>query len=248
MKKRLDVYCVEKGLFETRQKALGSIMAGRVLVNGEIADKAGFQVRDGDKVEIAGEECPYVSRGGLKLKAAMEYFRIDLKGKICLDVGVATGGFSDCMLKEGAKKVYGVDVGEGQLHERIRGDAKFVFLPNTNARFLKPELFPEKPEFAAVDVSFISLKTILPPLLASIGAEAELVLLVKPQFELGVQYLKKGIVKDEAGRQKAIEDMSAFIKENFKSCRIEGYTDCPVKGAKGNREFLMKVNKVEVKG
>lgn len=243
MKIRLDIYCVEKGLFETRHKAQAAIMAGLVLINGKKAQKAGESVRDTDIVELAGEKCPYVSRGGLKLKAAIDHFSIDLKGRVCLDIGVATGGFSDCMLKEGAAKVYGVDVGQGQLHEKLAGNKKFFFMPETNARFLTADLFPEAPSFAAADVSFISLKLILPPLISVLAQGGSAILLIKPQFELSREFLRKGIVKDEASRLLALNEIENFISRNIKNCTIEGYIDCPVKGSHGNREFLMKVSK-----
>jgi len=218
-------------------------MAGLVLVNGKKAQKAGDSVRDGDIVEIAKDICPYVSRGGLKLKAGLDYFKINLKGLVCLDIGVATGGFSDCMLKEGAKKVYGVDVGRGQIHEKILRDERFVFIPETNARFLEQKLFSEKPDFAAVDVSFISLKLILSPLISVLSNKAVAVLLIKPQFELSREFLRKGIVKDEESRLIVLREIENFIYTNLKECAIEGYIDCPIKGSHGNREFLMKIYK-----
>lgn len=243
MKIRLDIYCVEKGLFDSRQKAQAAIMAGLVILNGKKAEKAGDSVRDGDIVEIVSDNCPYVSRGGLKLKAALDHFGVNLKNKICLDVGVSTGGFSDCMLKEGALRVYGVDVGEGQVHEKLKSNPRFIFFSNTNARFLKKDFFKEKPVFAAVDVSFISLKLILGPLFDALSREAEIILLIKPQFELSREFLRKGIVKTEEARQKAAKEIDEFIKSSFKNCVVQGLIDCPVKGSAGNREFLMKVLK-----
>jgi 23S rRNA (cytidine1920-2'-O)/16S rRNA (cytidine1409-2'-O)-methyltransferase len=240
MKKRLDIYCVEHGLFETRHKALAAIMAGIVLVNGKVADKAGFMVKPEDKIELADSTCPYVSRGGLKLKAAIDYFKIELKDKICLDIGVATGGFSDCMLKEGAKKVYGVDVGKGQIHEKIFSDKRFHFIPNTNARFLKKEIFEEDINFVAVDVSFISLKLIIPPLIKCLNKKTDIVLLVKPQFELEPKDLKKGIVKNDELRHRALNDIIDFAKK-FNELKVIGFTDSPVKGVKGNLEFLLHI-------
>ncbi|MEF3279801.1 MAG: TlyA family RNA methyltransferase [Elusimicrobiota bacterium] len=239
IKKRLDVRCVEIGLFDSRQKAKAAIMAGDVMVNGVRVYDASYSVKETDKIEIYQNLCPYVSRGGLKLKAAIDFFKIDLKGKICLDVGVATGGFSDCMIKEGAKLVYGVDVGKGQVHERILKDPLFVFMPDTNARYLKPDMFNPKPEFAAVDVSFISLKLILPPLKNCMEKKFEWVLLIKPQFELSPKDLRKGIVKTEELRLKALKDIENFVIGL--GLKIIGVIDCPVKGAKGNKEFLMKV-------
>lgn len=237
-KPRLDVACVEQGLFESREKALRAIMAGLVTVNGRPADKAGQAVRDGDVIELAKSDCPYVSRGGLKLKGALDAFAIDPAGKVCLDVGVATGGFTDCFLQAGAKLVYAVDVGEGQIHERIKSDPRVAFLPQTNARFLKPDLFPEKPQLCAIDVSFISLKLILGPVLAAMAPGGEVIALVKPQFELQSADLRKGIVKDEVTRLRVMDDLRVFLKETLPGVQEKGLVDSPIKGAKGNLEFL----------
>ena len=238
MKTRLDVACVERGLFESREKALRAIMAGLVTVNGRPADKAGQPVRDGDAVKLLKSDCPYVSRGGLKLKGALDHFRITVKGRTCLDIGVATGGFTDCFLQEGAAKVYAVDVGEGQLHEKMKAHPQVLFLPQTNARFLKPELFPEAPSLCAIDVSFISLKLILGPALAVLAPGGEIVALVKPQFELQPGDLRRGIVKDEETRLKAMEGMRAFRRDRLPGAEEKGLMDSPLKGAKGNLEFL----------
>ncbi len=238
IRKRLDVACVERGLFESREKALRAIMAGLVTVNGRPADKAGQPVKDADLIELAKSDCPYVSRGGLKLKGAMGAFKIDPTGKICLDVGVATGGFTDCFLQAGASKVYAVDVGEGQIHERIKNDPRVIFMPETNARFLKPELFPERPQLCAIDVSFISLKLILGPVFSSMAPGGEVVALVKPQFELQAADLRKGIVKDEQTRLGVMDDMRAFLKESLPGVEERGLVDSPIRGAKGNLEFL----------
>ena len=238
MKTRLDIACVERKLFESRVKAQASIMAGLVRVNGVPADKAGHTVKETDIIEIVGSDCPYVSRGGLKLKGALDSFKIEVKDRICLDVGVATGGFSDCFLQEGAVKVYAVDVGEGQIHEKVKNHPKVVFLPQTNARFLKPGMFPEPPELAAIDVSFISLKLILGPVFNSTAPAARVIALIKPQFELQPQDLKKGIVRSEPARLKAVEMLRAFVKENFKNVEEAGLMESPVKGAKGNVEYL----------
>jgi 23S rRNA (cytidine1920-2'-O)/16S rRNA (cytidine1409-2'-O)-methyltransferase len=238
MKTRLDVACVEQGLFESREKALRAIMAGLVTVNGKPADKAGQPVRDGDVLALLKDDCPYVSRGGLKLKGAIDHFGIKAAGRTCLDIGVATGGFTDCFLQEGAEKVYAVDVGEGQLHEKMKTHPRVVFMPQTNARFLKPELFPERPTLCAIDVSFISLKLILGPVLSVMAPGGEVVALVKPQFELQPADLRRGIVKDEPTRQKAMEGMRAFLKAELPAAAEKGLMDSPVKGAKGNLEFL----------
>lgn len=243
MKKRLDIKCVEIGLFESREKSKRAIMAGEVMVNGQVICDLSYQVKDEDKIKIKEKNIPYVSRGGLKLKAALDYFKIKLLNLICLDVGVATGGFSDCMLMEGASRVYGVDVGKGQVHEKILKDKRFIFIPHTNARYLKPEMFQDRIDFAAVDVSFISLKLIILPLLRSVNNGCSIVFLVKPQFELEPGDLKKGIVKNEDLRQKAIKGILNFISEIDFKTEIIGYTDCPVKGIKGNQEFLLYIIK-----
>ncbi|HAF94488.1 MAG: hypothetical protein A2X34_06395 [Elusimicrobia bacterium GWC2_51_8] len=242
-KQRLDVACVEQRLFESRERALRAIMAGLVTINGKPADKAGQAVREGDVIELVRPDCPYVSRGGFKLKGALDNFKISAKDKVCLDVGVATGGFTDCFLQEGAKKVYAVDVGIGQIHEKVKNNPKVVFIPETNARFLKPDLFPEKPGLAAIDVSFISLKLILGPVFDAIAPGAGVVALVKPQFELEPKHLCKGIVKTEGLRLKAIGDLKEFVFTNIKGVEEKGLMDSPIKGAKGNLEFLWYIIK-----
>lgn len=243
MKTRLDVACVENGLFESREKALRAIMAGLVTVNGRPADKAGQQVRDGDVIELVKSDCPYVSRGGLKLKGAIDGFKVAVKGRICLDVGVATGGFTDCFLQEGAAKVYAVDVGEGQLHEKMKVHPLVVFMPQVNARFLEPKMFPESPQLCAIDVSFISLRLILGPVFSVMSKGGEVIALVKPQFELAPGDLKRGIVKSEELRQKAMENMRTFLKEALPGVKEKGLLDSPIKGAKGNLEFLWYLEK-----
>lgn len=243
MKTRLDLACVANGLFESREKALRAIMAGLVTVNGRPAEKAGQQVREGDLIELAKSDCPYVSRGGTKLKGALDAFKIPVKGRTCLDVGVATGGFTDCFLQEGALKVYAVDVGAGQIHEKILNDPRVVFMPETNARFLKPELFPEKPGLCAIDVSFISLRLILGPVLGVMAPGGEVIALIKPQFELAPGDLKRGIVKTEELRQKAVETMRSFLKTALPEAEEKGLVDSPIKGAKGNLEFLWLLKK-----
>ncbi len=243
MKMRLDLACVEQGLFESREKALRAIMAGLVAVNGKPADKAGQAVRDGDAISLLKSDCPYVSRGGLKLKSALANFSIEAGGRICLDVGVATGGFTDCFLQAGAKKVYAVDVGEGQIHEKIKNDPRVVFIPQTNARFLKPEIFSEKPGLCAIDVSFISLKLVLGPVFGVMAPGAEMVALIKPQFELSPADLKRGIVKTEELRLKAVEKMRAFLEDALPGVEEKGLMDSPIKGAKGNLEFLWYLKK-----
>ncbi len=223
---------------------LARFLKKRTFVNLATADKAGQQVKEDDIIELVKSDCPYVSRGGLKLKGALDVFKVPVKGRVCLDVGVATGGFTDCFLQEGALEVYAVDVGEGQIHEKIKNDPRVVFMPQTNARFLKPELFPEKPGLCAIDVSFISLRLILGPVLGVLAAGGEVIALVKPQFELAPGDLKRGIVKTEELRQKAMENMRAFLKTSLTGVEEKGLTDSPIKGAKGNLEFLWLLKKI----
>ena len=244
MKIRLDVSCVQQGLFESREKALRSIMAGEVLLNGEKTYKAGTPVREGDIISMSVPSCPYVSRAGLKLKGALDNFKVDVKGRICLDIGVATGGFTDCFIKEGALKVYAVDVGAGQLHEKIKNNSKVFFYPDTNARFLKKDLFPDKPNLCAVDVSFISLKLILLPVFEAMSEHAEALVLIKPQFELQAKDLRRGIVKDEATRLSVVYDLRNFIKQNIPYIKEKGIIDSPIRGTKGNLEFLWYLEKL----
>jgi len=234
---------VERGIFESRVKAQASIMAGLVTVNGQPADKAGKPVKEDDVIEITKSDCPYVSRGGLKLKGALDNFRIDVKDKVCLDVGASTGGFTDCFLQAGARKVYAVDVGEGQFHEKMKSHPQVVFIPQTNARFLTPGLFPELPDLVAIDVSFISLKLILGPVFNSSAPNAGIIALIKPQFELGPADLKRGIVKSDDLRLKAVEDLRRFAAENLKGFTEAGFMESPIKGAKGNVEFLWYLEK-----
>ena len=234
---------MERGIFESRVKAQASIMAGLVTVNGQPADKAGKPVKEDDVIETVRSDCPYVSRGGLKLKGALDNFRIDnfridVRDKVCLDVGAATGGFTDCFLQAGAGKVYAVDVGEGQFHEKIKSQPRVVFIPRTNARFLTPGLFSELPELAAIDVSFISLKLILGPVFNSTAPNAGIIALIKPQFELGPADLKRGIVKSDELRLKAVEELRKFAAENIKGLAEAGFMESPITGAKGNVEFL----------
>jgi len=238
MKKRLDEICVYRGLFESREKAKRFIMAGEVLVNGMVVCDASKKFDEENTIIEVKAKDLYVSRGGIKLKNAIDHFRIDLKGKICLDIGVATGGFSDCMLQEGAKKVYGVDVGKGQVHEKILSDQRFYFIPETNARFLKKDIFDESIDFVAVDVSFISLKLIIPPLLKCLSKKTDIILLIKPQFELHPSELKKGVVRNNELRYKALNDIIGFMK-GLNEVEIKGFIDSPIRGEKGNLEFLL---------
>ena len=241
VKLRLDAALVARGIFETRNKALAAVMAGQIKINGQLETKAGKAVRETDTLEVVGEKCPYVSRGGFKLKAALENFPITVAGKICADIGASTGGFTDCMLQNGAAKVYAVDVGRGQLDCKLSKDPRVIFVGDTNARHLAPEVFAEKPVFAAIDVSFISLKLVLGPVLGALARPAQLAVLIKPQFELTPREVPGGIVKDDACRQRAIDGLRLFFAAELaeKYCAVDGgVIPSPLKGAKGNIEFL----------
>ena len=236
-KKRLDVLLVEQGLAESRQKAQAAIMAGAVYVNDQKVDKAGAPTEEGAKLEVRGQTMPYVSRGGLKLEKAMAVFPIALEGKVAADIGASTGGFTDCMLQNGAVKVYAVDVGYGQLAWSLRSDERVVCLERTNARYLSREQIPEPLEFASIDVSFISLKLILPPLRALMGPEGQVVCLVKPQFEAGKDKVgKKGVVRDPAVHREVLEH---FLEHAAQAgFTVSGLTYSPIRGPEGNIEYL----------
>lgn len=239
---------VERGFFQSRTRAQASIMAGEVLVNGEQDTRADRTVLPEDVLALKEKSCPYVSRGGLKLAGALKQWHINLQNKICVDIGVATGGFSDCMIQAGAKEVYGVDVGKGQLADEMRRYKNFHFRPETNARYLTADLFDEPPQFAAVDVSFISLTMIMEPLFQVMAPEAEIVFLIKPQFELTPKQVPHGIVKTEENRLLAIRRVQDFFEENLKEKYggVSGeVTESPIKGTHGNTEYLwyVKLNK-----
>lgn len=235
-RQRLDVVLVERGLVDTRSKAQSLIMARRVLVNGQFVDKAGANVTDDDEVRVAELEHPWVGRGGMKLAHAVQQFAIELDGKVCADIGASTGGFTDVMLKHGAKKVYAIDVGYGQLDVSLRNDPRVVNREKVNARYLQPENFDDPIDFVSVDVSFISLKLILPAVAGFL--RGQLVALIKPQFEVGKHEVGKGgIVRDEAKRTAAVESVVAFARtEGFE---VKGVIESPIKGAEGNVEYLM---------
>ncbi|GHT39683.1 TlyA family rRNA (cytidine-2'-O)-methyltransferase [Bacteroidia bacterium] len=243
-KPRLDMELVAQGFFESRTRAQASIMAGEVLVNSVAQHGADYSVKPDDIITLKEKSCPYVSRGGLKLEHALKEFKIDVSGQNCLDVGVATGGFSHCFLKAGAAKVYGVDVGKGQLASEILKYQNFIFKPNTNARFMTPDMFDVKFDIAAVDVSFISLKMILEPLLKCMKTPSEIVLLIKPQFELTPKQVPGGIVKTEENRRLAIKSVQDFFNENIAAkynARGIELTESPVKGVHGNIEYLWHI-------
>ena len=237
MKIRLDLLLVERGHFPTRAKAQAALMAGRVKVQGKDRPKPGDLLSADAYVEVLADACPYVSRGGLKLAGALDAFALDVAGRTALDLGASTGGFTDCLLKRGAAKVFAVDVGHGQLDAKLRADARVVNLEKTHARDLDPATFSPPPTLAVVDVSFISLTLVLKPLLACLKRPADLVALVKPQFELGPKKTPKGIVKDEAHRAEALERVRATAKDL--ALEERGVIESPLAGAKGNREWLV---------
>ena len=243
-KTRLDVLLTERGLLDSRQKAQATIMSGIVFVNGQRVDKVGTAVSNDALIEIRGTTLPYVSRGGLKLEKAMQTFPLTLTGKICADIGASTGGFTDCMLQNGAKKVYAVDVGYGQLDWKLRNDGRVVCMERTNARYLTHEEIPEELDFASVDVSFISLKLIFPALYGLLREGGEIACLIKPQFEAGREKVgKKGVVRDPAVHLEVLEHFLIHAKENHFT--VLGITYSPIRGPEGNIEYLGFLRKSE---
>ena len=236
-KLRLDVALTQRGLADSRQKAQALIMAGEVYVNGQKETKAGAPVKEEDALEVRGKALPYVSRGGLKLEKAMQVWPIDLKGAVCADIGASTGGFTDCMLQNGARLVYAVDVGYNQLDWRLRTHPQVVCMERTNARYLTAEQIPEPLDFFSVDVSFISLGLILPALRPLIREGGQAVCLVKPQFEAGKEKVgKHGVVRDPAVH---LEVLERFLDHAAQSdFTVKDITFSPIKGPEGNIEYL----------
>ena len=235
-KQRIDQLLVDRGLADSRQKAQALILAGNVMVNGQKAGKAGQAVRADSAVELL-DQLPYVSRGGFKLAAALDHFLIDPTGKTCLDIGASTGGFTDCLLQRGAARVYAIDVGASQLDWRLRTDPRVVVRDHTNARYLQPGDIPEPCSLAVCDVSFISVTLILPAIPPLLNSDGEMVVLVKPQFEVGRDEVGKGgIVRDPGLHQAACEKVRAAVESL--GYRVE-IIDSPILGAEGNREFLL---------
>ena len=241
-RERLDVLLVSRGIAQSRERAKTMIMEGNVFVDGSREDKAGSTFRNTVNIEYRGETLKYVSRGGLKLEKAMCVFPIGLTGKICMDIGASTGGFTDCMLMSGAAMVYSIDVGYGQLAWKLRSDSRVICMEKTNFRYLKREDFAKIPDFASVDVSFISLSKILPPAYDIISDEAEMVCLIKPQFEAGRENVgKKGVVRDPAVHEEVINRVTDMaVKTGF---HIAGLDYSPVKGPEGNIEYLLYISK-----
>ena len=238
MKKRLDMMLVERALAPSREKAKAYIMAGQVYVDGQKEDKAGSMFAETVKVEVRGNTLPYVSRGGLKLEKAMNEFDVSLEGKVCMDVGASTGGFTDCMLQNGGVKVYSIDVGYGQLDWKLRQDERVVCMEKTNMRYVKPEDIGELVDFISIDVSFISLTKILPPVKACLKEGGQVVCLIKPQFEAGREKVgKKGVVRDRAVHEDVIKQIMNFAAALGFSLLHLDYS--PIKGPEGNIEYLL---------
>lgn len=239
---RLDVAVFEAGYAPSREKAKAIIMAGQVYVNNQKVDKAGTEIKSDDVLEVRGNTLKYVSRGGLKLEKAMQCFPISLSGKICMDVGASTGGFTDCMLMNGAVKVYSIDVGYGQLAWKLRCDERVVNLERTNFRYVTEEQIKDKIDFASVDVSFISLSHILPNLNKFLNDDGQAICLIKPQFEAGKEKVgKKGVVRDKSVHAEVVEKIIDLASQNgFSVC---GLDFSPVKGPEGNIEYLIYLKK-----
>ena len=242
MKERLDVLLVARGLAPSREKAKTMIMEGNVFVDGQREDKAGSTFEEQAKIEVRGNTLKYVSRGGLKLEKAMAHFDISLEGAVCMDIGASTGGFTDCMLQNGAKKVYAVDVGYGQFAWKLRTDERVICMEKTNIRYVTPEDIADVLDFASVDVSFISLTKVLIPARELLREKGEMVCLIKPQFEAGKEKVgKKGVVRDKSVHEEVIEKVIGFAKaEGFRVLNLE-YS--PIKGPEGNIEYLVHLQK-----
>lgn len=241
-KERLDVLLVQQGLATSRELAKAYIMAGNVYVDGQKEDKAGTKVAVNASLEVKGSQMKYVSRGGYKLEKAVDTFGISLEGKICLDIGASTGGFTDCMLQNGASKVYAIDVGYGQFAWKLRNDERVVCLEKTNVRYVTHEQVPDEGDFASIDVSFISLTKVLPAVLGVLGEKGQLVCLIKPQFEAGREKVgKKGVVRDINVHKEVIEMIANYVRAQ--NLGILGLSFSPIKGPEGNIEYLIYLDK-----
>ena len=240
-KERLDVLLVSLGLAESRAKAQATIMAGEVYVNGQKADKSGMEVDITANVEVRGSACPYVSRGGLKLEKALKNFGVDPTGYVCSDSGASTGGFTDCLLQQGASKVFAIDVGYGQLAWKIRNDPRVVVMERTNIRYVTPEDLGEPLDLSVIDVSFISLGLVLPVVKTLLKPTGQVLCLIKPQFEAGKDKVgKKGVVRDPAVHEEVLQNFISLAKSlDF---TIRNLTFSPVKGPEGNIEFLAHIS------
>lgn len=242
-KVRLDILLFNKGLVESRAKAKSLIMSGIVYVNNQIVDKPGTMTADDSSIEVKNNKLIYVSRGGLKLEKALEYFKINVKNKIAADIGASTGGFTDCLLQNGVSKVYSIDVGYGQFAWKLRNDSRVTLFERTNIRYVTPDMFQDKIDFAAIDVSFISLTKVLPPVIDLLADKGEIVCLIKPQFEAGREKVgKKGVIKDPGVHKEVIVHLAKYIEEEL-NLTIKNLTYSPIKGPEGNIEFLIHIVK-----
>ncbi|MCD8036158.1 MAG: TlyA family RNA methyltransferase [Clostridiales bacterium] len=241
-KERLDVLMVNNGLAASRELAKAYIMAGDVYVDGNKEDKAGTKIDVASKIELRGREMPYVSRGGYKLEKAIEVFPVELSGKTCMDIGASTGGFTDCMLQNEAAKVYAIDVGYGQLAWKLRNDERVVCMEKTNVRYITEEQIPDKPSFASVDVSFISLTKVIPPAINVMSGDAQMVCLIKPQFEAGREKVgKKGVVREKSTHLEVILNIIDFVFGQ--GLNVIGIDFSPIKGPEGNIEYLIMLDR-----
>lgn len=241
-KSRLDILLTERGLFPSRSLAQSAIMEGRVLVNEQKIEKAGQMVPSDCEIRIIGEDMKYVSRGGLKLEAAIEHFKIDVVGKRCLDVGASTGGFTDCLLQNGASKVVALDVGKGQLHEKLRQDQRVEIRDSVNVRLIDENYFDEPFAVIVLDVSFISQKLVVPVVMPHLKSGGVIIALIKPQFEVGKDLVGKGgIVRDKGIREKAVDDIKIFYEKI--NLKVIGVIESPITGADGNVEYLIVAEK-----
>lgn len=237
-KLRIDRLLIERGIVESRERGQAMILAGNVLVNGQKVEKAGALVPEDSDIRILGEPMPYVSRGGLKLEAALREFKISVTGRTAMDVGASTGGFTDCLLQHGCRKVYAVDVGYGQLAWKLRQDPRVISIERTNIREIDPALIPEQIGIAVIDASFISLEKVIPPVLPFLARDSEIIALIKPQFEVGKgQVGKGGIVRGETARKAVVERIVEFVREQ--GLEVKGVMQSPITGQDGNVEFLI---------
>jgi len=237
-KERLDKILVDKGLVQSRERARSLILAGSVLVNDVVVDKAGTKVPVSAEFRLRGDDIPFVSRGGLKLQKSLQVFPVNVKQRTAIDVGASTGGFTDCLLQHGAERVYAVDVGYGQLAWSLRSDPRVVNLERTNIRNLTSEQLADLPDLAVIDASFISLEKVLPPTIRLLKKPADIIALIKPQFEVGKGEVGKGgVVRDESLHDKVNQRIREFSEEI--GCTVEGLEESPITGPKGNREFLI---------
>jgi 23S rRNA (cytidine1920-2'-O)/16S rRNA (cytidine1409-2'-O)-methyltransferase len=241
-KERLDVLLVKKTIFESRERAQASIMAGEIFIDGFRVDKCGAKVKENAHIEFKGKKLPYVSRGGLKLERAIKQYNISLKGLACIDIGASTGGFTDCMLQNGASKVVAIDVGYGQFAWKLRIDSRVTCMERTNIRYVKKEDIGELCDFASIDVSFISLTMVIPTAIELLKQDGSIVALIKPQFEAGREKVgKKGVVRDKSVHEEVINKIVNLVKNN--KLKIIGLDYSPIKGPEGNIEYLIYFTK-----